>query len=165
MVVEIKLAPGRLWWVNQGSTFPDERSAGYVFAPQQAVNGRTVPHWETLVRLQREDTIIHYANGFVRALSQVIEPYRIARRPIPRPGFDSVRLGYLVSVAYYDAATPIALAEIPLSWRSDKGGPFTHAGRVRQGYLFPLSEAFKRHFIATFGNRWAALTAPDHTDA
>ena len=160
VVAEIKLAPARLWWVNQGSTYGDERSGGYVFAPQYATNGRTVPHWQTLMLLQRGDAIVHYANGFLRSLSQVIEPYRIAQRPIARPGFDAVRPGYLVRVAYYDAATPIALDEIPDEWRSEEGGPFTHSGRVRQGYLFPRSEAFKRRFLATFGNRWAAVTVP-----
>ena len=135
-----------------------------MFAPQYAANGRSVPHWETLLRLQRGDTIVHYANGSVRALSQVIEPYRIARRPIPRPGFDADRPGYLVRVAYDDAATPIARDEIPLEWRTDEGGPFTHSGRVRQGYLFPLSEAFKRQFVVTFGGRWLALTAPHYPD-
>lgn len=159
MASEIKLATARLWWVNQGSTFPDERSAGYVFAPQYATNGRTVPHWETLLRLQRGDNIVHYVNGFVRSLSQVVEPWRIAQRPISRPGFDAARPGYLVRVAYYDAARPIALDEIPIEWRLEKGGPFTHSGAVRQGYLFPLADDFQKRFVDTFWNRWPAAIA------
>src|SRR5690349_4146443 len=106
-----------LWWVQSGSTFADERSAGYVFAPRFATNGQTVPHWETLLQLQCGDSILHYSNGFLRSLSQVIEPYRITRRPIARPGFDTARPGYLVRVAYCDAVAPIALDEIPIEWR------------------------------------------------
>ena len=45
-----------------------------------------------------------------------------------------------------------------------EGGPFTHGGRVRQGYLFPLNEAFKRRLVATFGNRWSAVTVSDCAD-
>ena len=95
-----------------------------------ATNGRTVPHWDTLMRLERGHTIMHYAKGAVRSLSEVIEPYRIARRPVARPGFDSVQPGYLVRVTYYDGARPVALDEIPVEWRSNEGGPFTRSGRA-----------------------------------
>ena len=128
-----------------------------MFAPQYATNGRTVPHWETLKLLQRGDTVVHYANGALRSVSQVIEPHRIAHRPIARVGFDSERPGYLVKVAYNDFALPIVRDEIPIAWRSEERGPFTHSGRVRQGYLFPLSEAFKTRFVATFDERWPAV--------
>jgi hypothetical protein len=161
-MAETNPTPTRLWWVNQGSTYSDERSAGYVFAPQYARNGRSVPHWETLKLLRRGDNVLHYANGVLRSVSQVIEPYGIAHRPIARFGFDSKRPGYLVKVAYSDFALPIARDEIPIAWRSGEAGPFTHSGRVRQGHLFPLSEAFKTRFIATFDDRWPAVRTPGY---
>ena len=59
-----------------------------------------------------------------------------------------------MKVAYNDFALPIVRDEIPVAWRSEERGPFTHSGRVRQGDLFPLSEAFKTGFVATFDDRW-----------
>jgi 5-methylcytosine-specific restriction enzyme B len=169
-VVRSAAQPARLWWVNQGKTFLDERSDGYVFATPHATNGTTRRDHETLKQLQRGDTILHYApirgrrRGFVRSLSEVTEPYRTAPRPIPRQDLDSGQPGYLVKVTYHDTPQPVALDEIPLEWRTEEGGPFMRSGGVNQGYLYPLSEAFKERFVATFGARWPAPTSPDDTD-
>ena len=164
VVVQINLARAQLWWVNQGSTFEAERPAGYVFAPERGKRGQRVPHWEALMQLRRGDAVLHYVDGFVRSVSHVTEPFTRERRPIAQPGFDSARPGYPVRVAYLDASRPVALADIPLEWRLEPGGPFTHTGAVRQGYLFPLSEVFKERFFAAFAARWPALTLSDAAD-
>lgn len=159
MVTQTRLTSARVWWVNQGGTYADERSAGYVFATQRSANGRAIAHHETVTQLHQDDAILHYSHGHVRALSRVVEPYRIERRPIARRGFDSDHSGYLVQVTYHDAQGPIALGEIPMDWRTDEPqtGPFDRAGNVKQGYLFELSERLAAHIFSRFASRLPAM--------
>lgn len=150
------------WWVNQGGTYADERSAGYIFARQRSTSGHAIPHHETLTELQPGDGILHYSDRAIQAVSWVRDRYRIDRRPIPwRRDSDPDRPGYLVRVDYYDAEDPVALREIPLDWRvqEERTGPFERSGDVKQGYLFPVSPKFAEHIFTMFGSRLTAMTA------
>jgi MoxR-like ATPase len=146
----------RLWWVNQGATFDAERAGGYVWAPQRSQAGRLVGHHQNVAQLATGDLIFHYAKGLVRAIS-VVRSAREEPRPAELPTEQWTREGYLAEVAYHDAPTPIALEEIPASWRTDDGGPFTRHGSVKQGYLYPLSSRFVTRLTDEFGSRWPDL--------
>src|SRR5688572_4558435 len=59
------------WWVNQGSTYAQERKGGYVWAPTKTKAGRPVEHHTNVSRLQPGDAIVHYAGGSIRSVGVV----------------------------------------------------------------------------------------------
>ena len=131
------------WWVNQGTTFDQERAGGYVWAPQRGEGGRVFAHHAAVARLRAGDIVFHYAKGVVRAVGVVREAAREETRPSELPEDQWEADGYLARVEYHDAPTPIALEEIPAEWRNQDAGPFTRHGGVKQGYLFDLSTAVR----------------------
>jgi MoxR-like ATPase len=132
------------WWVNQGATYPRSRSAGYLWAPMQDVNGRRPAHWANMAKLRVGDVVFNYANGSLRAVSRVVSPAERADRPDERDS-QWEQEGEIVCVSYSDL-DPIGLQDIREELRTAEGsgGPFTAAGAVNQGYLFPVSERFAR---------------------
>jgi hypothetical protein len=148
---------GRVWWVNQGATFDAEHEGGYVWAPQRGEGGRLIGHHQAVAQLREGDRIFHYARGLVRAIGKVTEATHEEPRPAELPEGEWGREGFLSRIEYHDAPTPVALEEIPASWRTDDTGPFTRHGGVKQGYLFPLSARFVQRFVAEFGSRWPGL--------
>jgi MoxR-like ATPase len=128
-----------------------------VWAPQRGQGGRIVGHHQIVAQLKPGDLVLHYAKGFVRAVGLVTEAARTAPRPAELPEGQWGREGYLATLTYHDAPTPIALEEIPASWRTEGGGPFTRHGGVKQGYMFAISTRFASRFGEEFGRRWPEL--------
>ena len=58
------------------------------------------------------DVVVHYANGFIRALSGVTEHGHEAQRPEGFPGDNWQNDGYSASMTYFELEKPIALHEI-----------------------------------------------------
>ncbi len=134
--------PQHVWWVNQGASFAVEKAGGYLWAPKHGRNGATYEHWTNLTKLQPGDVVLHYANGVLRAVSQVVEAAQEAPRPEGLPSNAWEKEGYLVRVQYQLLQQPIQLQDIPVEWRLEEPGPFTKEGGVKQGYLFPVSDEF-----------------------
>ncbi|RAO23336.1 hypothetical protein MED15_01176 [Micromonospora noduli] len=157
-MAEPELGQTNYWWVNQGQTYPQERKAGILWAPKVQKNGVQPLHWQSMLDVRAGDVILHYAKG-VRALSVVATAAVDAHRPgdLPEDMWD--RDGRVVRTTYSEAADAIALDELLLDerLREPQGGPFDRAGKVKQGYLFPLSKTFGKSFTATFSDRFPAL--------
>jgi MoxR-like ATPase len=142
----------RVWWVCQGKTYEAERDLGLIWAPKQGTNGATREFWRALQDVKPGETILHYANGALRAVSTATEGAVEAPQP-EELGEQWERDGWLVRCEYKELDPPISLAEIPEEWRIAAGPPFTSLGGVRQGYLFPLSS----DFIALMASRFPQL--------
>lgn len=132
----------RYWWVNQGRTYQQERAAGILWAPKVGRHGRSFPHWDAMRDVRPGDVIVHYASGAVRAVSTAATAAIDARRPVDLPEDLWDGEGRMVRAIYRDAAAPIPLADIPADLISHEpsDGPFDRDGRVKQGYLYPLSD-------------------------
>ena len=147
------------WWVNQGGTYELQREGGYLFASSASGSGREVPSWEALKDFQPGDVVLHYAQGFVRALGVVTSAAESSHHPEGEQGGAEVNadLGYRVGVDYHDLGEPIPLDDIPLDLRDPKKGPFTKGekshGGVQQGYAYPLTNGFVRDFRKSFLDR------------
>ncbi|MFD6691323.1 hypothetical protein [Micromonospora aurantiaca (nom. illeg.)] len=152
-----ELGQTNYWWVNQGQTYPQERKAGILWAPKVQKNGVQPLHWQSMLDVRAGDVILHYAKG-VRALSVVATAAVDAHRPgdLPEDMWD--RDGRMIRTTYNEAANAVALDEMLLDerLREPQAGPFDRAGKVKQGYLFPLSKTFGESFTATFGDRFPA---------
>jgi hypothetical protein len=146
------------WWVNQGQSYEQERGGGYLWAPIQS-GGRRRHHWDSMTQVSVGDRVIHYART-VRAISTVTASALETLRPQELPDTWE-NDGRLVRCSYADALVPIRLDDIPREWRAGtKGGPFTRDGKVNLGYLFPLSDDFGAHFMATFGDHFGERATP-----
>lgn len=145
------------WWVNQGQSYDAQRRGGYIWAPVES-HGTRLGHWETMTQVRVGDVVIHYAKG-VRAISTVTAAALDTLRPNELPAAWPSD-GRLVRCSYRDAGQPVALEEIPADWRSAApGGPLARNGKVNQGYLLPLSEAFATGFMRQLGARFDAARA------
>jgi hypothetical protein len=144
------------WWVNQGSTYQAQKDGTYVWAPKKSKAGYAVGHWTNVAELTVGDVVFHYANSYIRAVSQVAEAPIEASRPVDQPEGAWGEEGYFARLTSYDELVPpIAASDIPLEWKQqESGGPFTNDGGVKQGYLFPLGPDFVRHLMGQYPNRW-----------
>ena len=150
----------RWFWVNQGQTWKAERDEGILWAPMRSKNGLKLHHWERMDELTPGDVVIHYSSA-IRAVSTVTDA--AARRPKPAALRSDAweEDGRLVRARYVELQQPITLNEIPASWRTEEsGGPFTSAGSVQQGYLFPLSGEFATRLVARFDELREAIDMP-----
>ena len=127
-----------VWWVNQGATYGKERDGQFIWAPMLNKAGRPQSHWDAMDRVARGDVILHYSNGFLRAVSTAQTTARPAQNPLETDAWE--RNGRIISTRYRELNDPIALAAIPEHLRVPVSGPFTSVGSVQQGYLYPVDE-------------------------
>lgn len=132
------------WWVNQGQTYEEERSGGYLWSPKLARNGSRRPYYDAMMEVAVDDIIFHYQSkptGSVRSLSLVTSPAVSAEQP---PELRHTGLwdddGWLVEVRHVDRIRQVARDEAMALGVGER--PFTSTGRVNQGYLYALSERF-----------------------
>lgn len=151
----------RYWWVNQGRTYQQQRAAGILWAPKVGRHGRSFPHWDAMCDVRPGDVIVHYASGAVRAVSTAVTAAIDARRPVDLPEDLWDREGRMVRAIYRDAVAPIRLADIPADLISSEpsDGPFDRDGRVKQGYLYPLSDKLGQRLVEEFNSPVSGLTA------
>jgi hypothetical protein len=126
-IVGVRVADRRVWWVNQGATYQAERSGGFVWAPQRTRSGGQLAHHVNVSRLRPGDVILHYANGLIRAVSEVSSPPVEAERPAVLPSEAWTDSGYLCEVQYFDLSEPIRKEELD---RPVTAGPFDRNGNV-----------------------------------
>lgn len=107
-----------------------------------------------MTELRAGDTVIHYANGKVRAASTVFGAAQRGRRPFP---LSEAHLndGRMARVTMTDITTPISRDDISARLRvATWNGPFNVEGRVNQIYLARVSSEFESTFFDLFGNRF-----------
>jgi hypothetical protein len=68
------------WWVNQSKTYAAERAEGILWAPKVSANGQRLHHWDPLLEVSLGDRVIHYAGGYIRAISSAATTAVDARR-------------------------------------------------------------------------------------
>lgn len=104
-----------------------------------------------MLSVRAGDVVVHYARGWVHAVSQVRHPAREAARPIDPPSDPLQQTGWLVRVYVTDLAEPITLVDIPLAMRLGRNQRmFTQAGSVHQIYLSPIDNTWFSQFVDLF---------------
>lgn len=140
-----------VWWVNQGTSYREQRDGGLLWAPMRNKAGRTEYHWETMNDVREGDVVLHYSNGFLRSVSEVSAASREQTKPHGSQDWGDE--GRLVETKYQDLNEPVALGAIDESARRKQGPPFTATGSVYQGYLFLL----KAEFVYELARRFPEL--------
>ncbi len=146
----------QVWWVNQGKTYSEESTGGFLWAPVKDKRGATPYHWATMSEVGVGDIVLHYSQGQVVAVSEVREGPRPAANPpeIAREYPD--RDGTLVRAEYVELGPRIPLQvvkETNLVTAID-GGPLQADGRVKMGYLFRFSVDALREVVSSFATTW-----------
>lgn len=146
---------GRVWWVNQGSTFGQESAGGFLWAPVATKAGRPATHHTDLRKAQPGDVVIAYANTAIRALVTVSAAAIDAEKPGDL-GSEWGRDGMLLKGTYYRLDRPIGITEIPERLRRPEVGPFNRDGRVNQGYFYAVARSAADELRHHFADRWPA---------
>ncbi len=141
--------PVQSWWVNQGKSYERSRQGGYLWAPVEGASGRVPSHWASMTRVKPGDLVMHYSQGYLRAVGRVTREAVEADRPT-RHDVQWEERGRVVQVAYFELDPTIALETIPVEWRQREKGPFARTGQVNQGYLYPLSFEFADELAKRF---------------
>jgi 5-methylcytosine-specific restriction protein B len=132
-----------VWWVNQGTSYAEERDGGFIWAPLETDKKAKLAHWTRLREIADGDVVVHYAKGSVRAVGKANGSAIECPRPDELPADWTVD-GLRVEIDYRELLEPIPLDQIPIEWRKQEGSPFTRGGTVQQGYCFgPLSDLFR----------------------
>jgi hypothetical protein len=140
-----------VWWVNQGDAYVWSRDHELLWAPKVNNAGRPEAHWTRLSAAGVGDVVLHYTGGSIRAVGTVLAPSASEPRPSGFPSQHSWNNdGWRLPVRYRELDEPVALRDIPSSWRTPSAGPFTATGGVLQGYLFALSEEFAARLAGEF---------------
>ena len=147
-----RLLGGSLWWVNQGSSYDQERRQSILAAPVHGIDGRTIQHHETMRELLPGDRVLHYVRKELLAIGNVTAPTEVgvARPDLHAGRYDQVYIGH---VAYTPIVRAIHINEIPAAWRIAEGGPFDKNGNPKFGYLYPLSMQFVQQVTGRFADR------------
>ena len=131
-----------VWWVNQGKTLQAELKEGIIWAPIESSIGRSIYHWDTLAEVEKDDIILHYANGALRYVSKVITPAIISPIPESIDNGDWSDTGRLIKLEYYELEPVISLEKFneELKNLNIEKGPINVKGEANQGYLFRFNE-------------------------
>jgi 5-methylcytosine-specific restriction protein B len=144
------------WWVNQGQTHKEEKDGGFLWAPQQSKNGRTVAHHKDLTKAKIGDIVFCYSSGELKSIGIVEREAIQKEKPTAIESGNWHQDGYLVKLNYHDFTQSIRKIEIPEEWRIEESGPFDVNGDVKQGYFYSVSNEFVKQFLSTFKERLSA---------
>ena len=117
-------------------------------------NRGELAHHRSMAHLKVGDTVLHYWEGKIQAVSSLKEA--AVNSPIPgeltNMGWE--RDGRLAQVDVETLEDPVPLEDIPIKWRQEESGPFTRTGSINQGYLYQVSQ----EFVAKLASRFSQLT-------
>ena len=153
--LEANAVSARVFWVNQGFNYEQERKGGYVRAPQKSSNGGEFSHWKRVSELKPGDLLVHYAKG-IRALGRVTAD-----------AFVTANSEWQAAVEYFPLKEPILLEETmadALRYLQPSSGPITVKRSIKQGYLWDFNVeglSFLRTLSREQWPQWAETPARD----
>ncbi|MCD8201822.1 MAG: hypothetical protein LUD47_07150 [Clostridia bacterium] len=139
----------RIFYVNQGKTYYIERSGGYVWSPQKALNGQANIGFSTMRQIHKGDYILHCAGGYLLSISRAKTDCYVADQPselVEEVGKLWDKHGYRVDVEYYNFDSPMDIRAHSawLAAHYDPRSAFTYRGTGKQQYMCNL---VKEHAI------------------
>ncbi|MFB3164731.1 HNH endonuclease [Neobacillus sp. 179-J 1A1 HS] len=137
--------------VFQNKSYKEERTGGYLWAPQKNETGQTFHHWTDMKMIQKNDIIFNSYNG--KLVSVLIAKENCIEHERPT-GLDQLDLwekdGWLVNAEYIDLEEPITYKDYMediLKLQDNKYAPFNKSGRGNTGYLFRVSKELANFFF------------------
>lgn len=130
----------QFWWLNESKTWAQAVRLGAAWAPLIDSAGHKQPHWERMTEIHKNDVVVHYVSGQIRAISRVLAPAQEAANPYDGDSWHDQ--GREIKLTYEELLLAIALDAIPQSLRNigEPASPFNKEGGVNQGYFFRLHD-------------------------
>lgn len=159
----------RVFWVNQGQTFEEERRAGVLWAPKlsRPRSGQDVgtprAHWDRMLEARPDDVVMHYSRNALRGWSRVLAPAFDGPPPFDIATRTWSADGRLLRVDLQALEIPVALVDIPMELRTDRDDtswPFSKNGAVKQVYLSEVSGDLADWLLDEVGLRVDAAQVP-----
>lgn len=134
----------RYWFVNQGTSYEQERKENFLYAPKD-----NIKHHKNVKDVKKGDIILCNKNGFILSVAKAMsDGYE---SPIP----ESIRglwdaTGYKVDVKYLDLENKFRFnvyKELYMPNIIAELNPFDVNGNAKMGYLFPLEKEIANLFI------------------
>lgn len=138
--------------VFQGSTYKEECTGQFLWAPKYTKDGKTMHHWDRLMDVREDDVIFHCSSGYIQAISRVKGECVDSARPDLTTGewTNWEKDGRRVDCDYYVLKKPLKhglYKEKILEFCNVKYAPFDKMGNGNMGYLFDLDYNLAAFFI------------------
>lgn len=130
--------------VFQNKTYFEEKSGGYLWAPQRSKSGREIFHWSNMTKIKKGDIIFSLYQRNIVSVNIALDSYKESR--IPKT-FEKLDLweeeGWLVEAEYNELESPVSIddnVDEILRLCPEKYSPFNRKGGGNQGYLYEISD-------------------------
>ena len=147
----------KFWFVSQGSTYKEEISDGFIYAPRNNDNGETRQYWSNIKNVKKGDIIFSNKNANIVSVGVALTDGMESSIP------DSIKGkwnsdGFKVNIKYHELPKNKCLrfSEFKEVYMKDidlKNNPFTCKGSAKQGYLFPLDQSIAEFFIKKINDK------------
>jgi len=142
----------RIWWVNQGRSYEEEKALGCIQAGTEGADGRRVPARSAVGEVHPGDIIVHHSRKYIRAVSQVQgDPQLMSRQ-----NGEQLRRA---STVYHELTTPIPSADLgeAIHGLNLPAGPMGKDYLPKQSYLHELTKpGLELIYKASPTNNWPA---------
>jgi putative restriction endonuclease len=132
------------FFVFQNKSYHEERSGGYLWAPQRNNLGQTFHHWTDMKSIKKGDIIFNSFNGQMVSVLVAKEDCKEHERPVDLDGLDLwEKEGFMVEAEYIYLPQPITYKDYMdtiLELQDKKYAPFHKGRRGNTGYLFRVSK-------------------------
>lgn len=131
------------FWVNQGTSYEQEREHGIVWAPERDKSGKRLTHWEMLLKIRPGDVVFCYHAQQVKSVAVALDGgHRVETRPISYEQWEQAS-GYQAELAYEDLTTPLSKQRLQDAgfFANGLGEELMQAdGRLKLIYMHQLTE-------------------------
>ncbi len=131
----------RFWWASQGRNYPTAIAQGSLWTSPWP-DGTLRQDRVLIKRIRAGDTVFHYENGMVRAVSRVISEWVPSARPsgYPKRNPHDLDAGWLVRVEPIVTGLELDFRELPKIITVGAPGPLDRDGSPQQKYLSAIGD-------------------------
>lgn len=130
--------------VFQNKTYFEEKSGGYLWAPQRTKSGREIFHWSNMTKIRKDDIIFSIYQRNIISANIALDRSFVSKRPRTLDKLDLwEEEGWMAKVEYNVLESPISIddnIEEILKLCPEKYSPFNKKGGGNQGYLFEIGK-------------------------
>jgi 5-methylcytosine-specific restriction protein B len=150
----------RIYWVNQGESYEEERNKGCIFAGEADAGDHQPGHGKLFSELREGDILVHNVSGEIRAVSRVEGPPAEAASGAE----GAAREGLRVDVEYQELTFPIPLSQVvdDIAALEVPNGPLDRNRQPKQGQLWRFSAEGLDILRQARLQPWPAWAVPKH---
>lgn len=142
--LDIKNFNSSYFIVFQNKTYFEEKTGGYLWAPQRTKSGREIFHWSNMDKIKKGDIIFSVYQRNIVSVNIALDSSIDSKRPKTLDKLDLwEEEGWMVKVEYNELDSPISInnnIDEILKLCPAKYSPFNKKGGGNQGYLYEIGK-------------------------